>query len=267
MTITSGLLRALARIAALLLLALTFALAPIAAQAAPQRRAPLVLAAASLQESLNAAADAFAARGHPRPRISFAASSALARQIEAGAPADLFLSADEQWMDALAAKSLLRKGTRVSLLTNALVLIAPQGSTVRLRIAPGMPIARTLGSGRLAVADPAGVPAGIYAKQALTSLRVWNTLNGKLAPADSVRSALALVSRRAAPLGIVYATDARADPGVRVVGTFPASSHVPIRYPLAALATSRNPEGDAFRRFLVSAQGKAIFRRFGFGAR
>ncbi|KQM19346.1 molybdate ABC transporter substrate-binding protein [Novosphingobium sp. Leaf2] len=260
--------RAVARIATWLLLALGCALSPIAAQAAPERRAPLVLAAASLQESLNAAADAFAARGHPRPRISFAASSALARQIESGAPADLFLSADEQWMDALAAKRLLRPGTRVSLLTNALVLIAPQGSPVRLRIAPGMPIARTLGSGRrLAVADPAAVPAGIYAKQALTSLRVWNTLNGKLAPADSVRSALALVSRRAAPLGIVYATDARADRGVRVVGIFPASSHVPIRYPLATLAASRNPEGEAFRRFLSSAQGKAIFRRFGFGTR
>jgi molybdate transport system substrate-binding protein len=238
-----------------------------ASQAAPAKAPPLVLAAASLQESMNAAADAWQAKGHPRPRISFAGSSALARQIEAGAPADLFVSADEPWMDEVQGKGLLRPGTRVSFLRNELVLIAPRASTTRLRIARGMPLGKALGTGRLAVADPAGVPAGVYAKQALTRLGVWSAVEGRLAPGDSVRAALALVSRGVAPLGIVYATDARADPGVRVVGVFPAASHDPISYPVALLAASRNPEAEAFRRYLVSAPGKAVFRRFGFGTK
>lgn len=241
--------------------------AAIAAAPAPAREAPLVLAAASLQESMNAAADAWRAKGHPRPRISFAGSSALARQIQSGAPADLFVSADEPWMDAVEAKGLLRKGTRISFLRNTLVLVAPRASPVRLRIARGMPLARTLGSGRLALADPGGVPAGVYARQALTNLRVWDQVRDKLAPGESVRAALALVSRGVAPLGVVYATDARADPGVRVVGVFPAASHDPISYPVAVIASSRNPEADAFRRYLVSPEGKALFRRFGFGTK
>jgi molybdate transport system substrate-binding protein len=242
-------------------------LLPGVVAAAPARQAPLVLAAASLQESMNAAADAWKAKGHPRPRISFAGSSALARQIEAGAPADLFVSADEPWMDEVQSKGLLRKGSRVSFLRNALVLIAPRASTVRLRVGAGMPLARALGPGRLAVADPAGVPAGVYARQALTRLGVWNAVQGRLAPGESVRAALALVSRGAAPLGVVYATDARADPGVRVVGTFPAASHDPISYPVALIAASRNPEAEGFRRYLVSSEGKAVFRRFGFGTK
>lgn len=242
-------------------------LLPAVIEAAPARQAPLVLAAASLQESMNAAADAWKAKGHPRPRISFAGSSALARQIQSGAPADIFVSADEPWMDAVETKGLVRKGTRVSFLRNALVLIAPRSSTVKLRIAPGFPLAKALGSGRLAIADPAGVPAGIYAKQALTRLGTWNSVQGQLAPGESVRAALALVSRGAAPLGVVYATDARADPGVRVVGVFPESSHDPISYPVAVIGSSRNPEADAFRRYLVSAEGKAVFRRFGFGTK
>jgi molybdate transport system substrate-binding protein len=253
-------------IAASMVLALTVLL-PSGLAAAPPPTPAVVLAAASLQESMNAAADAWQARGHPRPRISFAGSSALARQIESGAPGDLFISADEPWMDEVQGKGLLRPGTRVSFLRNALVLIAPRASTTRLRIAPAMPLAAALGTGRLAIADPAGVPAGIYAKQALTRLGVWAQVRGKLAPGESVRAALALVSRGIAPLGIVYATDARADPGVRVVGTFPAASHAPISYPVATLSASRNPEGEAFRRWLVSAQGKAVFRRFGFGTK
>ncbi|MEE4450409.1 molybdate ABC transporter substrate-binding protein [Novosphingobium resinovorum] len=239
----------------------------IAAAAAAPAQPPLVLAAASLQESMNAAADAWARKGHPRPRISFAASSALARQIASGAPADLFVSADEPWMDDIQGKGLVRKGTRLSFLRNDLVLIAPRASTVRLTIGRGMRLDRALGNGRLAVADPAGVPAGIYAKQALTRLGAWPSVQDRLAPGDSVRAALALVSRGAAPLGIVYATDARADPGVRVVAAFPASSHDPISYPVATLTASRNPQGEAFRRFLVSAEGKAVFRRFGFGTK
>ncbi|KMS59689.1 molybdenum ABC transporter substrate-binding protein [Novosphingobium barchaimii LL02] len=248
-------------------LAVLAALLPVATMAAPQKQAPLVLAAASLQESMNAAADAWKAKGHPRPRISFAGSSALARQIASGAPADLFVSADEPWMNDVQSKGLLRKGTRISFLRNSLVLIAPRASTVRLRIAANMPLSRTLGTGRLAIADPAGVPAGVYAKQSLTKLGVWNSVQTQLAPGESVRAALALVSRGAAPLGVVYATDARADPGVRVVGVFPENSHDPISYPVALIASSRNPEADAFRRYLISAEGKAVFRRFGFGTK
>ena len=238
-------------------------LAPAASAA---DRGPLVLAAASLQESLTEAADAWAAQGHARPVLSFAASSALARQIMAGAPADLFLSADEPWMDAVQKAGLLRAGTRTTLLGNRLVLIAPAGSRVRLTPARGFPIARALGGGRLAVADPDAVPAGKYAKAALTSLGLWRGVAGRLAPAENVRAAMALVERGAAPLGIVYATDAKASRAVRVVGTFPASSHPPIRYPVAVLKASRHKDAAAFRAFLLSRQARAIFARHGFSA-
>ncbi len=247
-------------------LALAMILA-IATPAVAQQRGPLVLAAASLQESLNAAADGWAHKGHPRPVISFAASSALARQIESGAPADLFISADEDWMNYVASKGKVKAGTRVSFLTNSLVLIAPTSSRVRLTIAPRFPLARALGEGRLAMADPDAVPAGKYGKEALTRLGVWPSVEGKVARAENVRAALALVDRGETPLGIVYATDAKADPGVRVVGTFPANSHAPITYPVAGLTASTNRDAEGFRRYLISAEGKAIFRRFGFGSR
>jgi molybdate transport system substrate-binding protein len=237
------------------------------APAAAQQRGPLVLAAASLQESLNAAADAWVRKRHPRPVISFAASSALARQIESGAPADLFISADEEWMDHVAKQNLVRKGTRVSFLTNSLVLVAPAASKVRMTIRPGFPLAKALGGGRLAMADPDAVPAGKYGKEALTKLGVWPSVEAKVARAENVRAALAFVSRGEAPLGIVYATDARAEKAVRVVGIFPASSHAPISYPVARLTASTNRDAEAFRRFLISAEGKAVFKRFGFGAR
>lgn len=237
------------------------------APALAQSRGPIVLAAASLQESLTAAADRWAAKGHPRPVLSFAASSALARQVEAGAPADLFVSADEEWMTYLAQRRLIQPRSRVSFLTGSLVLVAPAASRVRLTIAPRFPLARLLGAGRLAMGDPGSVPAGKYGKEALTRLGVWPSVQAKVAAAENVRAALALVSRGEAPLGVVYATDARAATGVRVVGTFPASSHRPITYPVATLAASRNPEAERFRRFLVSAEGKSGFRRFGFGAR
>lgn len=235
--------------------------------AAAQQRGPLVLAAASLQESLNAAADAWTKKRHPRPVISFAASSALARQIESGAPADLFISADEEWMDHVAEKNLLRKGTRVSFLGNSLVLVAPVASRVRLTIRPRFALAGALGNGRLAIADPDGVPAGRYAKEALTRLAVWTLVENRLARAENVRAALAFVARGEAPLGIVYATDALAEKGVKVVGRFPASSHAPISYPVGRLTASKHPEAEAFRRYLISAEGKAIFRRYGFGTR
>ncbi len=241
--------------------------AMLATPAWAQPRPPVVLAAASLQEALTNAADVWAAKGHPRPVISFAASSALARQVEAGAPADLFLSADEEWMDYVSARRLLRSGSRVSLLTNRLVLVAPAGSTLRLSITRGFPLARALGAnGRLAMADPASVPAGKYGQQALSALGVWPAVARRLARAENVRAALVLVARGEAPLGIVYATDARAFPALRVIGVFPQTSHAPIRYPLAALARSTNPEGEGFRRFLLSREGRGIFQRFGFGA-
>jgi molybdate transport system substrate-binding protein len=246
--------------------ALTIALVlAFATPAGAQARGPLALAAASLQESLNAAADGWAHKGHPRPVISFAASSALARQIEAGAPADLFISADEDWMNYVAQKGKVRANTRVSFLFNNLVLIAPATSKAKLSIGKNFPLARALGNGKLAMADPDSVPAGQYGKQALTRLGVWPSVAGKVARADNVRAALRLVSMREAPFGVVYTTDALADKGVRIVGTFPASSHAPITYPVAALTSSTNRDTEGFRRYLLSAEGKAIFRRFGFG--
>ncbi|MBC2668789.1 molybdate ABC transporter substrate-binding protein [Novosphingobium piscinae] len=239
---------------------------PVRAQAGAPR-APVVLAAASLQEALSAAAAAWARRGHPRPVLSFAASSALARQVEAGAPADLFLSADEDWMTYLDRRGLLRRGSRVALLGNTLVLVAPATRPLRLAIAPGFPLARTLGPGRLAMADPDSVPAGKYGREALTALGVWSQVEGRVVRAENVRAALALVARGEAPLGIVFATDARATPAVRVVGVFPSRSHAPIIYPLAALARSTNPEGEGFRRFLLGSEARAIFRRHGFTLR
>jgi len=238
---------------------------PVVARA--QATGPLVLAAASLQESLTAAADAWMARHHPRPVLAFAASSALARQAEAGAPADLFISADEQWMDYLAQRRLLAPGTRAPFLVNALVIVGPRDSRVRLYPGPGFPLARALGGGKLAMADPESVPAGRYGKQALESFDTWQQVSEQVARAENVRAALALVARGAASLGVVYATDARAEPAVRIVGVFPAGSHPPIVYPIARLARSTHPDAEAFRRFLISRDGKAIFRRFGFVAR
>ncbi|WP_408590794.1 molybdate ABC transporter substrate-binding protein [Novosphingobium sp.] len=233
-----------------------------------QTRGPLVLAAASLQESLNAVADVWAARHHPRPVLSFAASSALARQALAGAPADLFISADEDWMNELARARLIVPASRADLVGNALVLVAPANSALRLDPRPGFALARALGSnGRLAMADPDTVPAGRYGKQALIALKVWPMVSGQLARAENVRAALALVSRGAAPLGIVYATDARAEPGVRVIGVFPPQSHARIVYPLARLTSASAPDAEPFRRFLLSPEARAIFHRFGFTTR
>lgn len=227
--------------------------------------APLVLAAASLQESLNAAADAFAATGPPRPVISFAASSALAQQVVAGAPADLFISADEAWMDFVARKRLVQAGSRVTLLTNRLVLVAPVRQPLKLVIAPGFGLAAALGDGKLAMADPDSVPAGRYGRAALTSLGVWTAVEPRVVRAENVRAALAFVRRGEARAGIVYATDARADPTVMVVGVFPTASHQPITYPLAVLAGSTNPVARRFHAFLLSTPGKAVFALYGFG--
>lgn len=250
------------RLLALLLLTCMLAASPLRAQT----RGPLVLAAASLQEALGEAAIAWAAKGHPRPVISFAGSAALARQIEAGAPADLFISADEEWMNRVAGKGLIRKGTRATFLSNRLVLVAPARSNTRLAVSHGFGLARALGNGRLAMADPGSVPAGRYGKAALVRLGVWPDVSRKVVRAENVRAALALVERGEAPLGVVYATDAHASARVRVAGVFPASSHPPITYPIATLRASTHRQADAFRRFLISREGKAIFAARGFQA-
>lgn len=220
----------------------------------------LVFAAASLKNALDEAAASFT---QGKVAVSYGASSTLARQVENGAPADLFISADREWMDYLDKKGLLAPGTRRDLLGNRLVLIAPAARPAKLDPAPGFPIARALAGGRLALADPAGVPAGKYAKAALEKLGVWDDVAGRLAPAENVRAALAFVARGEAPLGIVYATDAREEPRVMVAGVFPEDTHPPIVYPAAVLRGAR-PGAQAFLGFLASPPAKAIFRRHGF---
>jgi molybdate transport system substrate-binding protein len=222
-----------------------------------------VFAAASLKNALDEVNLAYGAHGGPA-RASYASSSVIARQIEAGAPADVFISADTDWMDELAKRGLIAAGSRRDLLTNRLVLIAPKDSPVRLKIAPGMDLAAALGGGRLAIGGP-DVPAGRYAEAALEALGVWPSVKDHLAPGENVRATLAFVARGEAPLGIVYETDAEIEPAVRVVGVFPASSHPPIVYPAALVATSRNPAASAYLAFLRSPRAGAIFRRYGFG--
>lgn len=226
---------------------------------------PVVLAASSMQEGLEQAADAWAAAGHARPVLSFAATSALARQVEAGAPADLLVSADEAWMDDLALQGLIVSASRRDLAGNRLVLIAPAGPPVDAYLTSGVDLASLLGAdGRLALAEPETVPAGRYGKAALTALGAWPQVENRLAVAENVRGALALVARGEAPLGVVYATDARSEPRVQVAGTFPIASHPPVRYPLARLAGSTHPDAAAFADFLTGPEGQAILGRLGF---
>jgi len=238
------------------------AVALLGPRALAAQRGPLVLAAASLQESLNAAADAWVRLGHVRPVLSFAASSALARQVAAGAAADLFISADEPWMDDVERRGLIVAGSRANLVGNRLVVVQPASAR-----APGnVPLSRLLASGRVALADPSSVPAGRYAQASLTRLRLWDAVAPRVVRGENVRAALALVERGAAEWGVVYATDARASRQVRVVRMLPANSHPPIRYPLARLRSATSPDAEGFRRFLLSGAGKAIFARFGFTA-
>jgi molybdate transport system substrate-binding protein len=234
--------------------------------AAAQTRGPLVLAAASMQEAIGSAADAWAKRGRPRPSLSFAASSALARQVAAGAPADLFVSADQDWMDDLAKRKLLVPGTRAVLAGNRLVVVARPGQA-RVGNMRGAALGRLLGAGPLAMGDPDAVPAGKYGKAALERLGAWQAVAPHVVRGESVRAALSLVERGAAPYGIVYATDARIAPGLQIAGVFPRGSHAAIVYPVARLAASRHKDAEGFRRFLLSGEGKAIMRRFGFAAR
>jgi molybdate transport system substrate-binding protein len=210
-------------------------------------------------------ADAWAKQGHPRPVISYAASSALARQIESGAPADLFLSADEKWMDTVERDGKVAPGTRADLLGNALVLIAPSGSKAAVDLARPESLVGALGAdGRLAMADPTAVPAGLYGKAALDNLGAWTKVQARVASAENVRAALALVESGEAPLGVVYATDAIVSGKVRVVATFPAASHEPIRYPVAVIAGSPSADAGGFRAYLATPEAQAIFARYGF---
>jgi molybdate transport system substrate-binding protein len=223
-----------------------------------------VFAAASLKESLEAIARPWeAATGH-KVVISFAASSALARQIDAGAPADLFISADLDWADYLEKRNLLAPGSRINLLRNSLVLIAPADSKADIKLVPGVKLAPLIKDSRLAMGNPDVVPAGKYGKAALESLNAWNDIKSKVAGAESVRAALALVSRGEAPLGIVYRTDALADKGVRIVDTFPASTHPDIVYPAARMAASKSSAAHTFLNHLASPEAKAVWQRFGF---
>ena len=247
----------------LLPIAFVAAMALAACGAEPEPRGPTVLAAASTQRAMEDAADAWAAKGHLRPVLSFAGTGALARQVGLGAPADVFISADERWMDWLEQQVSLKPGTRAIIATNRLVLIAPKDSRVTFPAKGGW--AAALDGGRLAIADPDTVPAGRYGKAALIATGAWDAVQEHAVETGDVRAALLLVTRGDARLGVVYASDAAMEPDVRVVGTFDADSHAPIRYPAAIPARSRNPGAAPFLAFLRSAEGQAILARHGFG--
>ncbi|MGB5950549.1 MAG: molybdate ABC transporter substrate-binding protein [Parvibaculum sp.] len=247
-----------------LALGLLAALALPGAAARAAGTPPLVFAAASLKEALDAVTAEWAHETGKTVRISYAGSSLLAKQIGQGAPADLFISADLDWMDYLDARHLLKAKSRIDLLGNRLVLVAPKGSAVSLTIAPGVDLAHALGTGRLAMADTRAVPAGKYGKAALEKLGVWASVENRIAQAENVRAALAFVARGEAPLGIVYRTDALAEPAVRIVAVFPEDTHPPIVYPAALTAASRNEDAAAFLGFLSSARAGKIFKAHGF---
>jgi molybdate transport system substrate-binding protein len=243
-------------------LALIFALLLPAAAAAQDLT---VFAAASLTDALNDVAKVWNTPGHAKLRFSFAASSTLARQIDQGATANLFASADVQWMDWAAQRHLIADDTRRTLLGNTLVLVMPKDRVHPVQIGPGWDLMTLLGAdGRLATGDPDNVPSGIYMKQALTKLGLWAAAEPRLARTDSVRSALLLVERGEVPAGVVYATDAAIDPGVAVAGTFPENTHDPIVYPFAVTHAGDTPAARAFLDYLAGPEAGAIFAKRGF---
>jgi len=246
------------RIAGILLLGLLVAFGRAAAA-----ETVTVFAAASLRDALDENVRAYQAHTGDKLVVSYAASSALAKQIESGAPADLFISADLDWMDYLERRRLIRVDTRRNLLRNRLVLIAPADSRTSVKIEPGFPLARVLGDGQLAMANPDAVPAGKYGKAALEALGVWKDVARKVVGAENVRAALVLVSRGEAPLGIVYRTDAAVEPKVRVVAEFPENFHPPIIYPAAVTATGKTAT-QAFLESLSNRAARAVFRKYGF---
>ncbi len=228
----------------------------------------VVFAAASTTNTITEIGDLFAAKGLGHITASFASSSTLAKQIENGAPANIFISANEEWMDYLEEKGMIEKGTRIDLLSNRIVLIVPADSAVKeVLIGPGFDLPALLGDGRLSMGDPDHVPAGIYGKQALESLGVWTSVESRVARAKDVRAALTLVELGEAPVGLVYATDAAISDKVRVVGTFPETSHPPIVYPVAVVAGKPSPAAERFMALLQSPEARAIFEKYGFSVR
>jgi len=232
--------------------------------ASAQGQKLIIFAAASLKDALDEANAAYQHENSQETATSYAASSTLAKQIEAAAPADVFISADLDWMDYLAKRNLIKPETRANLLGNRLVLIAPVNSPLNLAIGSNFSLAQALGNGRLAIADPNGVPAGRYGKAALESLGVWSTIADRLAPAENVRAALALVARGETPLGIVYQTDAASDKDVKIVGIFPQDTHPPIIYPIAAVVSSTNPAALGYLAYLKSRAARPTFEKHGF---
>ena len=225
----------------------------------------MVFAAASLKNALDEIAVAWTkGTGKPAPKISYAASSALAKQIEQGAPAGLFISADTDWMDYVEKKGLIKNDTRVNLLGNKIVLIAPKDTAVALEIKPGFDLAKALGGGKLAMANVDAVPVGKYGKAALEKLGAWNGVKDNIAQAENVRAALLLVARGEAPLGIVYSTDAAAEPNVKIIGAFPADSHPPIIYPAAETKDTKSADAKSFLDYLKSSKARPAFEKQGF---
>ncbi|MGA8651691.1 MAG: molybdate ABC transporter substrate-binding protein [Xanthobacteraceae bacterium] len=246
--------------------AAAIAVAELPQAAAAQDRSITVFAAASMKNALDEVDALFTKQKGIKVVASYAASSALMKQIEQGAPADVFLSADLDWMDYGAARNLIKNDTRESLLGNRLVLIAPKDSKIdHVTIAPGFNLAALAGNGRIATGDVRAVPAGLYAKAALEKLGIWSSVESKMAMAENVRAALVLVARGEAPLGIVYETDAKVDPGVKIIGVFPEDSHPPIIYPVA-LTKDAKPDAAQYLAFLSTPDARAIFERYGFRA-
>jgi molybdate transport system substrate-binding protein len=245
-------------------LAFIISFGAIHAPAAAQDKALTVFAAASMKNALDEINAAYATKSGGKITVSYGPSSGLARQIEQGAPADVFISADTDWMDYATAKKSINESTRVNLLGNSIALIAPKDSGIAdVNIGPGFDLAKLAGDGKIATGDVKSVPVGKYAKAALEKLGSWQAAEPKFAMADNVRAALTLVARGEAPLGIVYSTDARIEPGVKIVGTFPAGSHPAIIYPVAATATAK-PEALDYLVFLRSTVAKSILEKYGF---
>jgi molybdate transport system substrate-binding protein len=246
-------------------LALLACLLFASAQPAMAQGSITVFAAASLKNALDDVNAAFSKASGTKVTASYGASSALAKQVNEGAPADVFISADIKWMDFLAEHKQIKPDTRVNLLGNKLVLIAPKDSRLdHVAIGQGFDIARLAGDGRIAVADVKAVPAGLYAKAALVKLGAWKAAEPKLAQAENVRATLAFVARGETPLGIVYETDAKIEPKVKIVGVFPATSYPPVTYPVAATADTAKAEVPKYLAFLRTKQAKEIFEKYGF---
>ncbi len=234
------------------------------APAAAQDKTLTVFAAASMKNALDEVDNAYTAKSGVKIIASYAASSALAKQIEQGAPADVFMSADTTWMDYVNNKKAINEPTRVDLLGNSIVLIAPKDSKIdKVTIDQGFDLAKLAGDGKVTTGDVKSVPVGKYAKAALEKLGAWAAVEPKMAMAENVRAALALVARKEAVLGIVYSTDAKVEPGVKIVATFPANSHPPIVYPVATTSTAHKDAAD-YLAFLRSSEAKAIFEKYGF---